>query len=100
VFKLSAAEHALPLQGTEDGKSRRDARDDELKSSNVEDPLDLRVVLFGGESGNGCYLNDVYELEMRTLQWQQLSPLKGSRYLRCHLQAYEDDDDDDDVNDD
>eukprot|EP00884_Botryococcus_braunii_P010056 jgi/Botrbrau1/19051/Bobra.0100s0075.1 len=46
---------------------------------------DLRVVFFGGESVDGCYLNDLYELEMLSMRWNVLSPLTGSRYQRCHV---------------
>ena len=33
-----------------------------------------RLLVFGGETVRQCKLNDVWELDLRTLQWEELSP--------------------------
>ena len=36
------------------------------------DYLNNRVILFGGQAAEDCFLNDVYELDWKTKEWRQL----------------------------
>ena len=43
------------------------------------------MVVFGGESVEECYLNDVWMLHLNSLQWQQLSKAIACQKRCCNL---------------